>query len=173
MTRLLVLSPNAEHELGFKHWLMKVVLLSKQVTARLHVYCTKTGEEAIRSGLKELKSVVEVSFYELDMDYFQPHRKLVGEDDLVVLVSARKGTLSYDSFVDTIPAKLIRHFPRHNFLILYPEQKEVQFLESGVQTEDLALSPIQEQIDNISKLGKAVKKIFHPATTKPSSSSDE
>jgi hypothetical protein len=170
---LLVLSPNAEYELGFKHWLQKLVLLSKQITARLHVCCTKAGQEAVRSGLKESKSAVEVSFIDFDMDYFQPQSKVIGEDDLVVIVNARKGTLSYDSFVDTIPAKLLRHFPRNNFILLYPEQTEVEFLESGVQTEDLALSPIQEQIDNINKLGKAVKKIFHPGTARPPSSTEE
>ena len=37
---------------------------------------------------------------------------------------------------------------------------EVDFIEGGMQSEDLNLSPIQEQIDNINKLGKAVKKIF-------------
>jgi hypothetical protein len=49
----------------------------------------------------------------------------------------------------------------------------VEFLESGVQTEDLALSPIQEQIDNINKLGKAVKKIFNPAATRAPGTNEE
>jgi hypothetical protein len=164
---LLVLSPNAQYERGFKHWLQKMVLLSKQITARLHLCCTKAGEEAVRTALKESRSVVEVSYIAFDMDNFQSLYKLIGPDDLVIIVNARKGTLSYDSFVDTIPAKLLRHFAANNFILLYPEQTEVQFLESGVQTEDLALSPIQEQIDNINKLGKAVKKIFHPGNPKP------
>ena len=29
-----------------------------------------------------------------------------------------------------------------------------------MQSEDLTLTPIQEQIDNLNKIGKAVKKIF-------------
>jgi hypothetical protein len=55
----------------------------------------------------------------------------IKKDDLIIMVNARKGTISYHSYMDSIPAKLI-----------------------------LSLSPIQEQIDNLAKIGKAVKKIF-------------
>ncbi|MEI9810155.1 MAG: hypothetical protein WDO16_21070 [Bacteroidota bacterium] len=31
---------------------------------------------------------------------------------------------------------------------------------NGMQSQDLTLTPIQEQIDNLNKIGRAVKKIF-------------
>ncbi len=75
--------------------------------------------------------------------------------------------------MDTIPGKLLKHFGDNNFILLYPEQKEVDFLESGVQSDDLSLSPIQEQIDNLNKLGKAVKKIFNPGSGRSSETTNE
>lgn len=164
---VMVLTPNAEYERGFKHWLQKMILLSKQAGARLQVCSTKATGEAVQAELKKGKLANEVVFTRYDDDDIQVVSRLVGDDDLLVIVNARKGTLSYDSFIDTMPSKLIRLFPSNNFILVYPEQNEVQFLESGVQTEDLALSPIQEQIDNINKLGKAVKKIFQPGSARP------
>jgi hypothetical protein len=83
----------------------------------------------------------------------------IRKDDLIIMVNARKGTISYHSYMDSIPAKLIRHFEFNSFLVVYPEQKQSD-TESGMQSQDLALAPIQEQIDNLNKIGKAVKKIF-------------
>ncbi|MBC7946342.1 MAG: hypothetical protein H7Y42_00570, partial [Chitinophagaceae bacterium] len=55
---------------------------------------------------------------------------------------------------------LARHFVENNCLLIYPEQKQAEYLESGMQSQDLTLTPIQEQLDNLNKIGKAVKKIF-------------
>lgn len=68
--------------------------------------------------------------------------------------------------MDTLQTKILKQFTENNFILLYPEQTEIEFLESGVQSGDLTLAPIQEQIDNLNKLGKAVKKIFTPGSAK-------
>jgi hypothetical protein len=75
--------------------------------------------------------------------------------------------------MDNLPAKLTRHFPNNNCILLYPEQKEAEFLESGMQSEDLTLTPIQEQIDNLNKIGKAVKKIFTGGAKPPGNAPGE
>jgi hypothetical protein len=98
----------------------------------------------------------------------------VKKDDLVIVVSARKGTLSWHSYMDSIPNKLVKHFGDNNFIVLYPEQKQSDVPESGMQSQDLTLTPIQEQIDNLNKIGKAVKKIFQGGSrTLPGESSQE
>jgi len=89
------------------------------------------------------------------------------------VVTARKGTLSYQSYMDTIHDKLLKNHSSNNFVLLYPEQTRVEFLETGMQSEDISLSPIQEQIDNLNRLGKAVKKIFNPGGHKSSEHSNE
>ena len=158
---VLVLTPNAEYEIGFKHWMKKMVLLSKQASARLLVCSTPETRLAFQTELKRSRSNTEVTYTQFEnVEDFLILSREISTDDLIVVVNARKGTLSYHSYMDTIPGKLLKHFGGNNFILLYPEQTKVEFLESGVVSEDLALSPIQEQIDNLNKLGKAVKKIF-------------
>jgi hypothetical protein len=80
--------------------------------------------------------------------------------DLLVLVSARKGTLSYLSPMENAPARMQKHFPEQNMIVLYPEQNEAEDFEPGISSEDLTLRPIQEQIDNFNRLGRMVKRLL-------------
>jgi Kef-type K+ transport system membrane component KefB len=158
---VLVLTKNAEYEIGFGHWVKKTAKLAKQVNAKLMVCSTPETYTSFQQELKNNRTFVETSYrpFEEVEDFLVLSRE-IKKDDLIVLVNARKGTLSYHSYMDTIPAKLIRHFEYNNFIIIYPEQKQADAMEGGMQTQDLTLSPIQEQIDNLNKIGKAVKKIF-------------
>lgn len=171
---VLVLTPNAQYEIGFKYWVKKMGLLSKQAGARLLVCSSDETRKAFQTELKKSKSNIEVTYTHFEnVEDFLILSREISRDDLIVIVNARKGTLSYHSYMDTIPGKLLKHFGDNNFILLYPEQTEVEFLESGVQSDDLSLSPIQEQIDNLNKLGKAVKKIFNPGSARPSEAADE
>ena len=171
---VLVLTPNAQYEPGFRRWMKKIVLLSRQAGARLEVFSGLETKQAFQTGLKKIRSNTEVTYTHIENaeDFFIISRGIT-RDDLIVIVNARKGTLSYHSYMDTIPGKLLKHFADNNFILMYPEQTKVEFLESGVQSDDLTLSPIQEQIDNLNKLGKAVKKIFNPGSTRTSEAAEE
>ncbi|MGZ8550112.1 MAG: cation:proton antiporter [Chitinophagaceae bacterium] len=162
---VLVVTPNAQYEIGFKNWVKKMGSLSKQAGARLLVCSSDETRKAFQTELKKTRKNIEATYthFENVEDFLVLSREIT-RDDLIVIVTARKGTLSYHSYMDTIPGKLLKHFGDNNFILLYPGQTEVEFLESGVQSEDLSLSPIQEQIDNLNKLGKAVKKIFNPGS---------
>jgi hypothetical protein len=152
----------------------KMLLFSKQAGARLQVCSTAETKLAVQVELKKIRHRAEVTYkpFEAIEDFLVLSRE-ISRDDLIIVVNARKGTLSYHSYMDTMPGKLWKHFSDNNFILLYPQQNEVAFLESGVQSGDLSLSPIQEQIDNLNKLGKAVKKIFHPSSTKPAEAGTE
>ena len=171
---VLVLSPNAQYEIGFKYWMSKMVLFSRQAGGRLQVCSTAETKMAVQSELKKMRSKVEATYKPFeDIEDFLILSREINRDDLIIVINARKGTLSYHSYMDTMPGKLLKHFFDNNFILLYPQQNEVAFLESGVQSGDLSLSPIQEQIDNLNKLGKVVKKIFNPGSAKPSEAGNE
>lgn len=171
---VLVLAPNAQYEIGFRYWMSKMVLFSKQAGARLQVCSTAETKLAVEMELKKIRNKGDVSYKPFeDIEDFLILSRGISRDDLIIVINARKGTLSYHSYMDTMPGKLLKHFADNNFILLYPQQNEVEFLESGVQSGDLSLSPIQEQIDNLNKLGKAVKKIFNPGSAKPSEAGNE
>jgi hypothetical protein len=171
---ILLITPNSQYEIGFKYWLGKMALFSKQAGAPLLVCSTPETKLAIQLELKRMRITVGIT-YQLfgDMEDFAPIAKNISGDDLVIIVSARKGTLSFQSYMDTLPGRILKNFPFNNFILLYPEQTRMEFLESGLQSDDLSLSPIQEQIDNLNKLGKAVKKIFNPGNTRSTGTGSE
>jgi Kef-type K+ transport system membrane component KefB len=158
---VLVMPPNAEYELGFLHYMQKMFMLAKQAGARLLVFCNEKTLTITTAFAEQTKMSVDLSFRQFDtIEDFLILSREITRDDLVVVVTARKSTLSYHAYMDGIPAKLERHFKDNNVILLYPEQREFDSLEAGLQSEDLTLAPIQEQIANLNKLGKAVKRIF-------------
>ncbi len=160
---VLIVAPSCQYEPGFKRWMRKMVLLSKQAGSPLVVCSSQETKEAFQSGLKRMKSSTDLIYKSFErIEDFLTLSGDINSDDLLVIVHARKKTLSYHSFMDAIPAKLFKHFAGNSFILLYPEQTRIEFLERGLQSDDLNLSPIQEQLDNLNKLGKAVKKIFNP-----------
>ncbi|MEZ2442462.1 cation:proton antiporter [Chitinophaga sp. RCC_12] len=158
---VLVMPPNAEYELGFLHYMQKMFMLAKQAGARLLVFCNEKTQTITAAFAEQTKMSVDLGFRQFDtIEDFLVLSREITRDDLVVVVTARKSTLSYHAYMDGIPAKLERHFKDNNVILLYPEQREFDSLEAGLQSEDLTLAPIQEQIANLNKLGKAVKRIF-------------
>lgn len=158
---VLVLTKNAEYEIGFSHWVKKLVKLSKQVNAKTLVCSTPGTFAAFQRELKSSRIYAETAYRPFaEMEDFLVLSREIRNDDLVIVVSARKGTLSYHSYMDNIQAKLTRHFEANNFIVVYPEQKQSDTIDSGMQSQDLTLAPIQEQIDNLHRIRKAFKKIF-------------
>jgi Kef-type K+ transport system membrane component KefB len=171
---VLLLTRNAQYEVGFRYWLRKMSMLSRQAGAPLLIGSTVETKLAVQLELKKMRSSVEPIYKSFEqIDDITPISNEISSDDLIIIVTARKGTLSYQSYMDTIPDKLLKNFYSNNFILLYPEQTRVEFLETGLQSEDISLSPIQEQIDNLNRLGKAVKKIFTPGSAKSSEHGSE
>ncbi|WP_212002693.1 cation:proton antiporter [Chitinophaga sp. HK235] len=158
---VLVLPPNTEYELGFLHYLQKMFMLAKQAGAKLLVFCNARTQSLTEEFKVQSKMSVEIAYKQFDtIEDFLILSREVTRDDLVVVVTARKGTLSYHAYMEGIPAKVSRHFKDNNVILLYPEQTEIDYLEAGLQPEDLTLAPIQEQLANLNKLGKAFRRIF-------------
>ncbi|MBD5329202.1 MAG: cation:proton antiporter [Bacteroides sp.] len=119
----LVVPENAEFETGFKLWIMRVANMGSQIGAKLKILAYQKTYEYIRTALEEGDYKVRYEFYRMDCwDDFIVVSAEVKEEDLLVMISARKGSLSYSSDLDNIQAYLARHFNRHNLLVIYPKQ---------------------------------------------------
>jgi Kef-type K+ transport system membrane component KefB len=163
---VLVVTPDAQYEIGFKYWVKKMAALSKQAGARLQVCSSEQTRLAFQAELKKNKNNSDATYTAFNnIEDFLVLNREVTRDDLIVIVSARKGTLSFRSYVDSIPDKLLKHFSANNFIVLYPEQIAVDFLEGSMQSDDLSLAPIQEQIDNLTKLKRKFRRLFKPGDT--------
>lgn len=158
---VLVITKNAEFEIGFKHWVKKISLFARQLNTRILVCATPATCKAFQEALKSNKTHIEMSYRQFEEgDDFDILSRETRRDDLIVVVNARKNTLSYHSYMDNIPSKLVKQFEDNNFMVIYPEQKQAEILETGMQSQDFTLAPIQEQIDNLTRIRKAIRKIF-------------
>lgn len=124
VTRVMAVVPrNAEYETGFHLWVSRIATLACNIEARLTFITYKDTEEFIRTALAEDKTEVDVRFELLDSyDDFILLSGDIGEDDLLVVVGARKGSISYSSDLEALPGFLSRYFSRHNLMVVYPRQ---------------------------------------------------
>ncbi|MRG47179.1 cation:proton antiporter [Chitinophaga sp. SYP-B3965] len=158
---VLVMPKNTEYEIGFAHYLQKIILLAKQAGAKMVVYAGRKTQAAVQRFIIAAKTSVDLTFRELEnLEDFLVLARSISRDDLLVVVSARKGTLSYQPYLEGTPARLGRHFKDNNVLLVYPEQTATENSEPGIQDGDITLMPIQEQLVNFNRIRKAVRRIF-------------
>ena len=158
---IVLVAPNAEFEIGFKHWVEKINLLSKQIGARINFYANNETIKSIRNLSPELINNYnsKFNFYE-QWDDIEELSKAITIDDLFIAISARKGTISYNSYLDNLPKLLNKHFQYVNSIIIYPEQSIQTTSEINLVTEGINSAPLSENIERLSKLGKAVRKVI-------------
>lgn len=121
--RILVVVPmRAEFEAGFVRWFDRVKSLVKQTGAALSFHGPKSTLATLRT-LCEKAGLHEAVFQVLDdWDDFLIIGRDLGGDDLLVVVSARMNSLSYDPLFEKLPRQLGRYFTANGFLVIYPEQ---------------------------------------------------
>lgn len=124
VTRIMVVVPQkAEYETGFHLWISRIAMLAFNIEARLTFITYKDTQDFIKTAIAEDGIEVEVKFEVLDSyDDFILLSGDIGEDDLLVVIGARKGSISYSSELESIPGFLSRYFSRHNLAMIYPRQ---------------------------------------------------
>lgn len=124
VTKIVVVVPRkAEYETGFHLWVSRISMLAFNIEARLVFISYKETQDFIRAAIAEDKVEVDVRFEVLDSyDDFILLTGDVTDDDLLVVVGARRGSISYSSDLESLPGYLSRYFSRHNLLMVYPRQ---------------------------------------------------
>ena len=83
----------------------------------------KKTQDTIRRDIKEKSLNVPVVFNDFDdWEDFLILSREINVDDLLLIISSRKGSVSYINMLDNIPLKLEKHFPNNNKVIIYPQQ---------------------------------------------------
>lgn len=170
---ILIMPKNAEYEIGFSYAIHKLSTLSRQLGVSIRAYIYGKTQTAIEKEIKKLRSRPDIKYKSLNEIDSEALTKKISDDDLIVIFRARKATISHSSQYETIYTRLAKQFPGNNLLFIYPEQTQVDFIESGMQSHDINLAPIQEQIDNFNKLGRLVRRIFRPLKSKETNENSE
>ncbi len=122
--KLVVCAPaKAEYETGFKTWVERIGNLARQLACRVIFSSSATTCDYIKNLLEAEKFAIRQSYRVLQSwDDFIIFSGDIGEEDLFILIGARKGSISYSSEFDGMPSFLSKNFSRHNLLLIYPGQ---------------------------------------------------
>ena len=120
--RILLAVPKlAEREKGFKQWVDKIVLLASEISVPIVLYCNDDTEKYIKEYLTSRKIKLSLTFNNLtNWDDFLIISKEIQVNDLFILVSARKGSVSHIGALDNIPKKIEGYFNSYSRIIIYP-----------------------------------------------------
>ncbi|HEY8402828.1 MAG TPA: cation:proton antiporter [Cytophagaceae bacterium] len=159
---IVVVPPNAEFEVGISRWVKTIRTLSKQAGANVIFYGEPATLEKVKYLLNATKSSIEAEFKKFrHWDNLSVLTKVASKtDDLLIIVSARSGTVSYQTMLDVIPKTLSRHFKDYSFIVIYPEQYAIDPENKNLQLDGMTITPIEEDIQRINKIGKGIKRLL-------------
>jgi nucleotide-binding universal stress UspA family protein len=115
--------PKAEYEHGFQHWFNRILALARGTGLPLFMYTETTTLKWLRQINESDNSPLNIVFEPFaHWEEFLIFTREVKQDDLFVIVSSRKGHLSYHPETEKLPYYLPKYFSQNSYLILYPEQ---------------------------------------------------
>lgn len=161
LKRMLVTVPaNAELEPGFHHWLNRISTIAKAGGMSIHFFANELTMEELKNIFNQPDIPVEVN-YKLLTDW-EDFLIMTGElkpNDLFVIVSSRKGYISYSKPLEKIPYYLSKYFKQYSCLIIYPKQ---QSGENMVEKEHdrFLLDALADKVQVVNKAGSYLSKIF-------------
>ncbi len=153
---VVVLTPNAELENGFLRLAGKLNSLLKQIGNESQIYGFENTLNYFSSEIGDKKKVffkynVIENFEDFD------HHSNPKEDDLFLLVSARKQTVSYDFHVDDMAKKLNKNHEFTSFAVFYPEISKT--LQDG-RISDITSSSLDHRIEKVKHFTEKLTGIF-------------
>lgn len=155
-TKIVIMAPPlAELEDGFTVWLSKVFLLAHELNVSLVFHCEQKTEEAIKHIVKQsnLSALYNIEPFN-DWDDFLVLSRKIAPEDIIVLVSARKGSVSHIDVLDGLPLKLEKYFEHNTRIIIYPQQFNHKYLVDS--HEEINTESLSKGIRTIQKIWKGL-----------------
>lgn len=118
-----IVPPKAEYETGFRNWVGRLGNLASQLGCRVSFL-------ADNATIPYIQGVISSEGYNIRHHYetfrswddFLIFSNLIVDDDLMVVVGARRTSISYSSELAQLPSFLGKYFKRQNLVVIYPEQ---------------------------------------------------
>lgn len=143
MRRLMVaVPPKAEFESGFYKWVERVARIGGQLGCRVHFWAHPDTFQRISGYMNRFHSTVRVEFSPIDdWDDLLLMSSKVAYDHLTVIVSARKGAISYHPSFEELPNQITKYFSNSSLMLIYPDQL-------GDPLENFTFSSPRSQAEN-------------------------
>ncbi len=113
----------AQYEPGFYRWLERLARMAENLECRIVYHGRGDTLQRINEFIRNHHASVRAEYQEMEHWNAMPSlAAMVADDNLFVVVTARKGTVSYKSAQDRLPEELTRYFSGKNLLIIFPDQ---------------------------------------------------
>jgi Kef-type K+ transport systems, membrane components len=124
LRRIIVAVPQkAEYEAGFTKWVNQLCRMGEQLGCRVHFFAHPETLDRLRVLISKKFKGLRSEFSELvDWDDLLLLTGQVNFDHLLVIISARKGSISYDTSFERLPSQLSKYFSNNSLLVVYPDQ---------------------------------------------------
>lgn len=148
VVRIFVVAPmKAQFETGFRMWVERIGNLGTQLACKVVFLVHKETSRYIEAVLHEEGYNISYEISQMESyDDFITMSGEIEEDDLLVMISARRTSVSFTSELENVPGYLSRYFTNHNIVMIYPEQfgssnEAPEPIDSLVQNVPTAPSP--------------------------------
>lgn len=124
VSRIVVAVPDkATYETGFAAWVVAIANLAGQLGCRAIFCCSGATRQAIATVIASGRHDVRAEYRLMEQwdDFILISNKIL-DDDLFIIVNARRASLSHNSELDSLPEFLQKYFSQQNLIVLYPEQ---------------------------------------------------
>lgn len=153
---VIAVPPKAEYEYGFPRWMEHFCRMGSTLGCRVHFFANEKTTARLQAWIKKRYKQVLTDFSLLeDWNDLLVLTGQVSYDHLLVIISARPGTLSYDSSFEKLPRQLGKYFSNNSLIVLYPNQ-------SGEPLDSSFFSKLytDTETQHYEKVGKWVYKWF-------------
>ncbi|MCC5935764.1 MAG: cation:proton antiporter [Lunatimonas sp.] len=153
--RYIIVAPeNAEKEIGFPFWLLRIWNIGRNTGAKLVFYGTK----GLINYVKEIHKHhgLEVEYREFsDWEDFLIISRDMRENDALLVILSRKNEISFNPYMDNIPKYLNKYFQTYNFALIYPMQQGLSEFKAGN-----IFSPFVNNFERLDDIGQTLKALF-------------
>ncbi len=119
---ILAVPERSEDMEGFELWVKKVIKISDELSVPIIVNCTKKTQTALEELVAKLNLRAPFEFKEFnDWEDFLIISKNVQPEDIIMLITARKGSVAYQPVLDKIPIKMETYFEENARIMVFPQ----------------------------------------------------
>lgn len=113
----------AQFEAGFYRWLERLSRMAENLECRINFHGRKDTLELIGEYAHNRHPNMRVELTEMEHWNELPQlARNIADDHVFVVVTARKGTISYKNAMDRLPDELTQYFSGTSMMIIFPDQ---------------------------------------------------
>lgn len=155
VNRYFIIAPqNAEREIGFPFWLLRIWNIGRNTGAKLVFYGSNSFLQYIKEVNKSHSLDIELREFSEWEDFLIISRDMQ-ENDALIIIMSRKNEASYDPIMNNIPKYLNKYFQNFNYVLVYPMQQGLSDYRAGN-----IFSPFVTNIEKLDDIGKTIGALF-------------